>query len=178
MAEFRDILLNRRSVRAYTSDMINGDDITKILEAALLSPTSKNKHSWEFIIVEDKKILEKLSIAKPSGGTFIKDAAFAIVVLGNPLLTNAWIEDAAIAATNMQSQAEELGIGSCWVQIRERSYNNAMSSNEYLAELLDVPMPLEVECILSFGIPSSKPEPHRTDNLLWEKVHISKYRNQ
>lgn len=121
-------------------------------------------------------MLASLSQCKPQSASFIADAALAVVVLGNPLESTAWIEDASIAAINMQLQAEELGIGSCWVQIRDRSYSETVSSGEYINDLLDIPMPLEVLCVLAFG----KKEKERTaadlDNLHWEKVHIEKYK--
>lgn len=146
-----------------------------MIEAALLSPTSKNKHSWEFIAVEDKVTLEKLSLCKPQSGAFIADAALAIVVLGNPLESDAWVEDAAIAAFNMQLQAEELGIGSCWVQVRNRFYTEQLTSSEFINELLDVPMPLEVLCVIAFGRKEQERTPTDTENLHWEKVHIEQF---
>jgi nitroreductase len=97
------------------------------------------------------------------------------VVLGNPLETDAWIEDASIAAINMQLQAEELGIGSCWVQVRNRDFSETITSGEYINGILDVPMPLEVLCVISFGKKEKPRSPNNGDQLLWEKVHLGKY---
>ena len=141
----------------------------------MLSPTSKNRHAWEFIAVEEKEMLSKLSKCKPKSAEFIADAALVVVILGNPLASDAWVEDASIAAINMQMQAEELGIGSCWVQVRNRSFSETVTAGEYINELLEVPMPLEVLCVIAFG----KKEKERTsadiENLHWEKVHIGSY---
>lgn len=175
MSKFHQLLINRRSCRKFTSESLSSNDVQQILEAALLSPTSKNKRSWEFIVVENKEILEQLSQCKPHGARFIADAALAIVVLGNPLESDAWIEDAALAATNMQMQAEELHIGSCWVQIRNREYTDFISASEYIANLFEIPMPLETLCVIGFGKKEKEITPHNTDDLLWEKVHIGKY---
>lgn len=178
MNDFQRLLLQRRSIRKYTGEFLSADETQKILEAALLSPTSKNKHSWEFIAVEDKTTLKRLSLCKPNGGTFIADAALAVVVLGNPLDSDVWIEDASIAAIDMQLQAEALGIGSCWVQVRNRMHSETVSAGEYLNNLLNVPMPLEVLCIIAFGKKEKEKEsrPHNPEELLWEKIHVEKYK--
>ncbi|MBF6627187.1 MAG: nitroreductase family protein [Proteiniphilum sp.] len=175
MDHFQKLLIKRRSIRKYKDELLTSDETRKIIEAALLSPTSKNKHAWEFIAVEEKEVLEKLSLCKPQSGTFIADAALAVVVLGNPLESDAWVEDASIAAFSMQLQAEELGIGSCWVQVRNRFYSDRLTSSEYINGLLDVPMPLEVLCLITFGKKEQERKPADTENLHWEKVHIEKF---
>ena len=175
MQDFNTLLINRRSCRKYADGPLAGDAVQLILEAALLSPTSKNKHSWEFVVVEDREMLAKLSRCKARSAAFIADAALAVVVLGNPLETDAWIEDASIAAINMQLQAEELEIGSCWVQVRNRDFSETITAGEYINGILDVPMPLEVLCIISFGKKEKPGSPHNIDQLLWEKVHLGKY---
>jgi nitroreductase len=175
MENFQQIQIKRRSIRKYSQELLSSDETKLILEAALLSPTSKNRHSWDFIVVEDKDTLKALSVCKPQSAAFISDAALAVVISGNPLISNAYIEDASIAAINMQMQAEELGIGSCWVQVRNRNYSETITSGEYINDMLNIPIPLEVVCIIAFG----KKEKERTHadiyNLRWEKVHIGKY---
>ncbi len=176
MFDFQNLLIRRRSIRKFSAELLSPDEIRKIIEAALLSPTSKNRHSWEFIAVEENGTLAKLSVCKPGSASFIADAALAVVVLGNPLISDAWVEDASIAAINMQLQAEELGIGSCWVQVRNRNYSDTISAGEYINELLDIPMPMEVLCVIAFGKKEKEKTPADPDNLHWEKVHVGTYR--
>ena len=175
MEQFNTLLTKRRSYRKYTDEPIGEDQVQLILEAALLAPTSKNSRSWEFVAVEDKEMLAKLANCKPQNGKFIADAPLAIVVLGNPLETDVWIEDASIAATLMQLQAEALDLGSCWVQVRGRNYTDTVTSAEYINELLDIPMPLETVCIITFGHKLKQRDPRNLDSLTWEKVHIGKF---
>ncbi|MDR0422883.1 MAG: nitroreductase family protein [Proteiniphilum sp.] len=176
MSDFQSLLLRRRSIRKFTPELFTPDEIRKIIEAALLSPTSKNSRSWEFIAVDEKETLVRLSVCKPGSAAFIADSALAVAVLGNPLLSDAWIEDASIAAINMQLQAEALGAGSCWVQVRGRNYSDTMSAGEYVSELLNIPMPLEVLCIIAFGKKEREKAPADPDTLCWEKVHTGAYR--
>lgn len=175
MNSFQQLQIHRRSIRKYSEELLSPDETKKILEAALLSPTSKNRHSWEFIAVEEREMLVKLSKCKPKSAEFIADAALLVVVLGNPLVSDAWVEDASIASINMQMQAEELGIGSCWIQVRNRLFSETVTASEYINDLLDIPMPLEVLCVISFGKKEKERTPADIENLHWEKVHIGAY---
>ena len=175
MNSFQQLQIRRRSIRKYSEELLSPDETKKILEAALLSPTSKNRHSWEFIAVEEREMLVKLSKCKPKSAEFIADAALLVVVLGNPLVSDAWVEDASIASINMQMQAEELGIGSCWIQVRNRLFSETVTASEYINDLLDIPMPLEVLCVISFGKKEKERTPADIENLHWEKVHIGAY---
>ena len=120
MENLHNLLVCRHSIRKYTDQQVKPEDVQLILEAALLSPTSKSSRSWQFIVVEDKDILVRMSECKPAGAMPLKGCAFAVVVCADPAKSDAWIEDASIAAEMMQLQAADLGIGSCWIQIRDR----------------------------------------------------------
>ena len=69
-----EILKNRRSIRKYKDKKVEDEKIEQLIYAALLSPTSRNFYSWEFIVVDDKEIIGGLSKAKTSGSAFLKDA--------------------------------------------------------------------------------------------------------
>ena len=120
MENLHNLLVCRHSIRKYTDQQVKPEDVQLILEAALLSPTSKSSRSWQFIVVEDKGVLVRMSECKPAGAMPLKGCAFAVVVCADPAKSDAWIEDASIAAEMMQLQAADLGIGSCWIQIRDR----------------------------------------------------------
>ncbi len=118
MTDFKQLVQQRRSCRKYTDSEIDAEDIRLIMRAALMSPTSKGQRNWHFILTDDKTTIEKLADAKDMGSQFMKGAAVAIVVTGDPLQNDCWVEDGAIAAISMQYQAEELGLGTCWIQMR------------------------------------------------------------
>ena len=77
-----------------------------------MAPTSKSSRAWHFVVVEDSKQLELLSKCKVSGAGPVAGCALAIVVAVDAKITEPWIEDASIAATYIQLQAEDLGLGS------------------------------------------------------------------
>ncbi len=114
MENFHQMLLERHSIRRYTDRPIDGEDVKTILEAALLAPTSKNARSWQFVVVENPETLNILSQCKPSYATSIKDSRFSVIVTSDPEKSEAYIEDATVAAMFMHLQAAALGIGSCW----------------------------------------------------------------
>ena len=136
-----------------------------------MAPSSKRSNCWQFIVVDDKDTLEKLSFCKESGAAFVKDAALAIVVTADPLASDVSIM--------IQLQAEDLGLGSCWVQVRERFTANGTPANEYIHELLDLPLQLQVLSVIAIGHKGMERKPFDESHLQWEKewekVHINKF---
>ena len=173
--EFKDLVQVRRSHRKFTGQEIDGDDVKTILRAGLMAPTSKSQRAWQFVVVDDKTDMEKLADAKYVGGQFIKDAALAIVVLGDPVQNDCWLEDGSIAAISMQYQAEELGLGSCWVQMRGRGLSDGTSADTVIQGILDIPENLHCLCILAVGHKADDRKPQNEERLKWENVHLNKY---
>jgi nitroreductase len=176
MGQFEELIKKRRSTRKFTSQPLSPEQVQLILSAALMAPSSKMKNPWQFIVVEDKEMLKRLSESKEQGAFFIRDCAMAVVVAVNVMESDVWIEDAAVASIYMQLQAEDLGLGSCWCQIRNRSMTDEADSARYVRQLLDIPYQLEVLSIIGFGYKDQVRKPFNEDNLQWEKVHIGKFR--
>ena len=175
MEDFKTLAQMRRSHRKFTDQEIDADDVRLILRAALMAPTSKGQRAWQFVVVDDKMDLEKLSDAKDMGGQFIKGAPLAIVVLGDPLQNDCWVEDGSIAAISMQYQAEDLGLGSCWVQMRGRGLSDGTTADTVIRGILDIPENLSVLCIIAIGHKADERKPQNEDKLKWENVHVGKF---
>lgn len=175
MTEFKDLVKKRRSHRKFVSSELDAEHVKLILRAALMSPTSKGQRSWQFVVVDDRSDLEKLADAKDFGSQFLKDAPLAIAVLGDPLQNDCWIEDGSIAAISMQYQAEALGLGSCWIQMRGRGLSDGTSADTVIRGILDIPENLSVLCIVAFGRKAEERKPQNEEKLKWENVHIGKY---
>ena len=157
--EFKDLVQMRRSHRKFTEQEIDGDDVKLILRAGLMSPTSKGQRGWQFVVVDDKMDLEKLADAKDMGGQFLKGAPLAIVVLGDPMQNDCWVEDSSIAAISMQYQAESLGLGSCWIQMRGRGLSDGTSADTVIRGVLDIPENMSCLCILAIGYKADERKP-------------------
>ena len=173
--DFKELAQMRRSHRKFTEEEISAEEVQLIMRAALMAPTSKSQRAWQFVVVDDKMDLEKLSDAKDLGGQFIKGAAMAVVVLGDPMQNDCWVEDGAIAAISMQYQAEDLGLGSCWVQMRGRGLSDGTTADEVIRGILDIPENLSCLCVVAFGHKADDRKPQNEDKLKWENVHVAKY---
>lgn len=177
MNNFHELLINRRSIRKYTSEPIDAESVKLILEAGLMAPTSKSSRSWRFVVVEDEATLKSLAECKPSGAAPISKCKLAVVVCGDTTASDPWIEDASIAAVFMQLQAADLGLGSCWIQVRGRSTAFDQPSEEYIQELLEIPEHVNVLCVVTFGHKDEERRPIDPTKLEWEKVSVGRWNN-
>lgn len=173
--DFHELIINRRSIRKYTDQPISPEDVKLILEAALLSPTSKSARAWQLIAVEDKATLEQLAQCKPAGAISVGRCALAVAVAVDTTKSEAWIEDASVAASYMQLQAASLGLGSCWVQLYGRLTADGTPSDQFVQETLGIPETDSVLCIVTFGYPDEIRKPQDTEKLKWENVHIDRW---
>ena len=175
MKDFKELVQMRRSHRKFTEEEIDAEDVRLILRAALMSPTSKGQRGWQFVVVEDKTDIEKLADAKDLGSQFLKGAPLAVVVLGDPLQNDCWVEDASLAAIAMQYQAEDLGLGSCWIQMRGRGLSDGTSADTVIRGVLNIPENLSCLCIIAIGHKGDERKPQNEERLKWENVHVGKY---
>lgn len=172
-----ELLYIRRSIRKFKKKEIEKEKIDTLIKAGLLSPSSRGLNPWEFLIINDKKLLIKLSIAKKHGALFLKDAPLGIVIIADPEKCDVWVEDCSIASILIQLTAQSIGLSSCWIQIREREYNNRISSENYIKKVLNIPEKLKVESIIAVGYPDENLEPHTDNDLQFEKIFYNYYNN-
>jgi nitroreductase len=165
----------RRSIRKFRDTPVEQEKIDIIIEAALRSPSSMGRDPWEFIVVDDKELLESLSKAKPHGSTFLKGAALGIAVCADTGKSDVWIEDTSIASTHIYLAAESLGLGACWIQMRKRNYSDDLTSGQYVASHLNLPEKVEVLSIIAIGYPAEDKSPHKKENLKYDRIHKNLY---
>jgi nitroreductase len=170
-----ETLRTRRSIRKYEKRAIDEASLGVLREALLRCPTSMGKNPWTFIFVDDPKLLEGLSQAKEQGSQFLKGAALGIVVLGDETKTDVWVEDCSIASIVVQLAAQSLGLGSCWIQVRNRAHAGGKTAEEYIQGLLGIPGHMRVECIVSIGHPAETKTPAQADRLEYGKIHYNRY---
>jgi len=168
-----DLLRTRRSVRKFTEQAIEPEKLDLLKEAILRSPTSKNSNAGEFILVDNPNIIEKLAQCKPSGAGALRTAQLAVVVLTCERQTVAWIEDSAIASIILQLTAQSLDLGSCWIQIRGRDYNEKKTSEAYVCETLNIPEGFRVLSVVAIGYPLHQTEGKKFSNLDFGKIRLN-----
>jgi len=165
-----EILRTRRSIRKYEKKTIDKNMLDILKEALLRSPSSRGINPWTFIFVDDRNLLQHLSQAKEHGSGFLKDAELGIVICGDETKSDVWVEDCSIASIVLQLTAHSLGLGTCWIQIRKRSYTKEISSEKYIQELLNIPEHVRVECMVSIGYPAQIKTPLPFRRLDFDKI--------
>lgn len=177
MNTFFELLKTRRSIRKYLVKAVEPELIDKITKAVLMSPASKRSNPWEFIVVQNPEMLQKLAICRPTGSHFLSESPLGIVIVADTNKSDVWIEDASIAAIIMQLQAHDLGLGSCWIQVYNRQKDENTSAEEYIRKLLNIPDHYAVLNIVSIGYPNEERKPYEVEKLAIEKIHTECFTN-
>lgn len=172
---FIDLLRKRRSVRQFLDRAVEQDKVDLLIEAMLRAPSSRSLYPWEFVVVQDKETIAALSEAKPHGSAFMKQAALAIAVCADPEKCDVWIEDCSIAAAFLHLAATDLGLGSCWVQIRLREHDGQKNAETYVADTLGLKEGMVVEAIIAIGYPAKESSGHPDSSLLRDRVSFERY---
>lgn len=150
-----DIIRDRRSIRTYTKQQVEEEKITEILRAAMQAPSSKNSCPWEFVVVDDKEILEKLSKTHHRA-KHINNAPVCIVVLGNSdrfVKAGKWIQDLGACTQNILLEVTHQGLAACWVGVFPK-----LKRVEYVREVLNLPQNLVPYNIVPIGYSDKKNE--------------------
>ena len=172
---FIDLLRKRRSIRQFQEKSVEQEKIDVLTEAVLRAPSSRSLNPWEFIVVQNKETLESLSQVKPHGAAFLKNAPLAIVVCADPVKCDVWIEDCSIASILLHLAATDLGLGSCWIQLRLREYDAQQTASARAAEILGIENGLEVQTIIAIGYPAKEVTGHDASTLLNDRLHFERF---
>ena len=175
MSDMLTYLQTRSSIRRYTGEKIPREKLEKVLQAGLLSPSGRGRCPWEFIVVRDRNILREMTSCRTGAADMLGGADCAVVVIGDRTLSDTVVEDCSIAMSNMHNMAYSLGLGSCWIQGRNRQAADGRSTEDFLRELLRFPEGYMLEAVLSLGIPAGRRGPRDLGSLNYSKIHDGVY---
>ena len=175
MNNLLELMINRRSVRKYSNEPVSEEQIKKIITAALLGPSGHSKYPCEYIVVKDRDTLSKMSKCRVAVAKMLNNASCAIVTIADCDKSDTVIEDSAISMMNMHLMTAELGLGSCYIQLRNRESEDGKDSEEYIRELLNIPKNYLCQAVLSIGNLEKNPKPHDINKLHFEKIHSEKF---
>ena len=118
MNEVIKALLERRSIKEYTSEQLTDEQLEQIIKCGLYAPNGMGAQAPVFIAVRDKKTRDELSklnadVMGTSADPFY-GAPCVVCVLADKNRSTA-VEDASLAIGNMCLAAHSLGLGSCWI---------------------------------------------------------------
>ena len=180
-------LFNHRSIRKFTTDIVEPDKLKLILEAATRASNTGNMQAYSIVVTTDSNIREKLweahfkqnmVLEAPLHLTFCADfnrfSKWCNQRKADPgydnylsFLTGAI--DATIAAQNAALAAESLGLGICYL-------GTATWMAAKLIDILDLPELVVPVTALVIGYPNEYPT--LTDRLPVDGVvHLEKYQD-
>jgi len=163
-------ILERRSIRKYTDEPISDQDIKELLQAAMAAPSAGNQQPWEFIVVNDREILNKIPEVHPYS-QMLKMAPLAIIVCGNldkEKHEGYWVQDCSAATENILIEAQYKGLGAVWLGVYPRK-----ERVKGLKELFNLPEDIIPLSIVPIGHPAESKEPSNRYNQ--SVIHINKW---
>jgi nitroreductase len=156
-----EAIQKRRSVREYTGEPIPRADLEKIVDAARLAPSGHNTQPWDFIVVTEKRKIDKLKIA----ARWMENAGAIIAVVLDPA-SRWWLEDGSAAVENILIASTALGYGSCWLE------GYTLPREEEFKFLLGVPQEKRLLTLVPIGVPVAWPTQEKkplSEVLHWER---------
>lgn len=159
---FLELVKKRRSTRKYSSRLVPRDAIDRCIEAARVAPSACNSQPWSFIVLDDEKLKNSVAEAGFSGvyslNSFAKKAPVLIVVVTerSKYITKLAgyfrgmqysLVDIGIACEHLVLQAEEEGIGTCWL---------GWFDEKAVKKILRIPKRKKVDIIISMGYAESR----------------------
>ena len=145
-----------------------------LLKAALLAPSSMGKKPVECIVVRNKETIARLKTYKKHGTTPLGTAPLAIVVIADGQKSDVWVEDASIVSILIQLEAEKLGLGSTWIQLRRREGDSGPSEEAFRQEL-GIPEHYGVLSVVAIGHKNEQKKPYTDADLDFTKVHYETF---
>ncbi|MDI6741314.1 MAG: nitroreductase family protein [Smithella sp.] len=177
--ELQEAILKRRSVRKFTEDVVTDEELKQIFEAVRWSPSWANTQTWEFIVVRDKGLIEKVTGTYSEKNPAIKGslAASALIVAcaktgisgcydGKEVtaIKNWEMFDLGIAVQTLCLKAHELGLGTVVV---------GLMNHEACEKILGIPEGRKVIAVLPIGRPATEPKAGPARKSLSETVFLN-----
>ena len=153
-------IYTRVSIRRFTDEPVEEEKLQAILRAAMQAPSAGNQQPWEFYIVTDPVLLEKLSRVSPYAGC-TKNAPMAVVTAYREALwAPAYAQiDMSIAMENLWLETQALGLGGVWLGIAPGE-----ERMQKVEKILGMPASLRAFAVFPFGYPAeSRPQQDRFD---------------
>ena len=148
-------ILQRRSIRAYTAQAVEKEQIDRIVEAGRLAPSAKNRQEWRFIVIQKKETRLKIMEAA-FNQDYVGQAPLIIAVCTTNIdyrMPNGQLSypiDLAFAACQMALQAVHEGLGTCCITTFDE---------QEVREIITAPFSMRVVLLLLVGHAAEQPAP-------------------
>ncbi len=170
VALFRNMILkevlNRRSVREFTSEPVPDIHIQEIIRAGQFAPSAKGAHAVEYVVVKNSDT--RNSIFEIVGQDFVKQAPVLIVPVCDTIKSEYCVEDLSVASENMFLQAVASGLGTIWKNIKK-------DEAAEIRKILGIPENFAMINVIPLGFPKEKQIPHGSGDFFPNKIHEEKW---
>jgi len=169
-----EAIFRRRSIRKYTDQPVEPEQLDLLLRAGMAAPSAMNCKPWEFIVVTEAEKLAQFRKRLVFGD---RNAPAAIVVCGNSGLSSNpatrlfWVQDCSAATENILIAAAGLGLGTVWIGVHP-----VKNFVKIVREIVSIPRSVTPLCIIYVGYPlEGKPARTQYDQA---RVHWQKYQKR
>ena len=164
-------IFTRRSVRKFRDKTVEPQVIDRMLRAAMQAPSATNQQPWEFIVIDDRRTIDRLADFSPYA-KMLPGAPLAVVILEKqdakaPLFTE---QDLGAAAQNMMLQLVEDGLGSVWMGV-----GRGTERETFLTEMFSLPETVKPFGVFAIGYPADENANKFVDRYDETRVHWNKY---
>lgn len=172
-----EAIRTRRSTKQYTEDPLSQDVLKKLVEAAYCGPSGNNLNPWEFVVVTDRAVLDRLAETHQYCA-WLKKAQAAIVIVADSGKSRYWLEDCSAAAENIWIAATAMGVGVAWSAVHLSDNADETARREAVVrDAVAVPDNLRAPIVLGLGMPAGKPGERKRPELD-QIMHWQKYGSQ
>lgn len=186
MNEVIQNILDRRSIRVYSEEQIRQEDLDLILQSGLSSPSACNEQTWHFTVVQNRQIIDMLSVESKKEFMDSENEHFrqmanneqynifykapTIIVVSGERTGHTPLVDCSAAVENMLLAAESLGIGSCWIGLVTFLFKSNRAQE--FAKILEIPEGYDPYYAITLGYkkyPNPKAQPRRENTVNYIK---------
>lgn len=162
------VIHERKSVRNFIKDRpITKEDMETLIKAGMAAPSGKDTRPWEFIVIDDRAILDEMEQKLPTA-KMLSSAPMAIVVCGDSTRSFYWYLDCSAATQNILLAAEAMGLGAVWTAAYP--YQDRM---DIVIKHTNLPSNILPLVVIPVGYPMG---PHSPKNKFDEtRIHMNKW---
>ena len=153
-----DLMITRRTIRQFKSDVLSREVLVKMVNAARLAPSAANRQPLEYVIVDSQEVCREIfpclkwaGYVRPRGNPKPdqEPVAYIVVLVNTEIDSKEYIWDAGASLEHIILTAWEEGIGSCWLLSIER---------DSLRAILKVPENYHIDSVIALGYPAEQPQ--------------------
>ena len=154
--ELFEAIFSRRSVRKFTNQAVSPELVEKALKAAMHAPSGNNMQSWQFVVINDRNLLDLIPGIHPNA-EMTRQAALAIVVCGDEIIQPSeprWAINCSNATMNLLLAIHDLGLAAVWCGL----YPDPNRQRGFIT-LLKLPDHIKPFALIPVGYAAESPEP-------------------